>query len=76
MNTQTQGWAIVRLVLGLLQMFGAVFAAVLIVQTGLNSVSIGAAIATGLLTLLSISLFGGMFSLMPGKHDASRGRKS
>lgn len=72
MNTQTHRWAVVRLVLGLLQMFGAVFAATLIVQTGLNSLSLGIALATGLLTLLSISLFGGGMS---GIGDASRGRK-
>ena len=51
-------WAIVRLVLGLGQMTGAVVALMLLVQTGVNSLSFGAVILTCLLTTTSVLLFG------------------
>jgi hypothetical protein len=49
----------VRLVLGVLQVFGAALTLTLLVLTGISKLSLGAAIATGLLTTISILLFGG-----------------
>jgi hypothetical protein len=53
-----KAWAIVRLVLGLGQMTGAVVALMLLLQTGVNSASIAAVILTCLLTSVSVFLFG------------------
>lgn len=52
-------WAIVRYLLGMAQMFGATFSAVLLFLTGVNSLSLGGVIITGLLTIASVLLFGG-----------------
>jgi hypothetical protein len=49
----------VHLVLGVLQVFGAALTLTLLVLTGISKLSLGAAIATGLLTTISILLFGG-----------------
>jgi len=51
-------WAIVRTVLGVAQVFGASFSFVLLIQTGVNSLTLGAIIITGLLTTISVLLFG------------------
>lgn len=51
-------WAIVRTVLGVAQIFGASFSFVLLIQTGVNSLTLGAIIITGLLTTISVLLFG------------------
>jgi hypothetical protein len=51
-------WAIVRIVLGLGQMTGAAVAMMLLVQTGVNSLSFGAVILTCMLTTTSVLLFG------------------
>jgi len=48
----------VRLVLGFAQMGGATFSAVLLLQTGMNPVSLGAVVITCALTGLSVILFG------------------
>lgn len=52
-------WAWVRLVLGFLQMFGAVFSAVLIFRVGITPMSVAAVIGTGMVTGISRLLFHG-----------------
>lgn len=47
----------VRFVMGMLQMFGAVVALVLLAATGLSAVMFGAAAATTTLTLISRAVF-------------------
>jgi hypothetical protein len=50
----------VRLLLGIGQMAGSVLAALLIIQTGINRVSLTATVATGALTTASVLLFGSL----------------
>jgi hypothetical protein len=47
-----------RFVLGMLQMFGAMFSVVLLVKTGINEWSLGSVIGTGVITTISVILFG------------------
>ena len=47
-----------RFALGMLQMFGVVFTLVVIVETGLNKVSLAATVLTCGVTSLSVVLFG------------------
>lgn len=54
----TRGWALLRIGLGTAQVFGAVFAATLLVQGGVTDVALLAVVATGLCTTLSVLLFG------------------
>jgi hypothetical protein len=56
--TAVKVWAIVRIVLGIAQIFGATFSFTLLIQTGVNPLSLGAVIVTGLLTTISVLLFG------------------
>jgi hypothetical protein len=51
--------AAARIILGLAQMFGATFSAVLLLRTGVNPASVGATAITGMLTVLSRVLFKG-----------------
>jgi hypothetical protein len=51
--------AVSRIILGLAQMFGATFSAVLLLQTGVNAASLGATAITLILTVLSRVLFRG-----------------
>lgn len=46
------------MVLGALQMFGAAFSLTLLAMTGANTLSLSAVVVTGLLTTVSILLFG------------------
>ena len=46
-------WALVRVTLGFLQMMGAVASLLLLVETGVNTVSLASVIVTGLFTTLS-----------------------
>ncbi len=48
----------VRFALGMLQMFGVVFSLVLIVETGINRLSLAASVITCAATALSVLLFG------------------
>jgi hypothetical protein len=50
--------AVVRLVLGLAQMFGAALSLTLLLQTGINRVTLIATAATSILTTASLLLFG------------------
>ncbi|MBI3862298.1 MAG: hypothetical protein HY290_10425 [Planctomycetia bacterium] len=50
-------WAIVRLVLGALQVIAAAAGVILLFRTGVNSLSLGVAAVGGILTLTSILLF-------------------
>jgi hypothetical protein len=50
-------WAIVWLVLGSGQVFGATLSFVLLAETGMTRWSLGAAVGTSLLTTLSLLLF-------------------
>jgi hypothetical protein len=58
-TNEEKGWAIVRMVLGLAQMTGAVAAFYLLFQTGVNALSLSAVVITCLLTTLSVLLFRG-----------------
>jgi hypothetical protein len=51
-------WALVRLVLGLLQMGGAVAAFCLLAQTGVSATTVGVTLLTCACTTLSVLLFG------------------
>lgn len=51
-------WAILRLALGLLQIVGAGFSLALLVEAGVSSLSLASVAVTGLLTTLSVLLFG------------------
>jgi hypothetical protein len=51
-------WALIRLILGFLQIMGAVASLLLLVETGVNTVSLASVVVTGLLTTLSVLLFG------------------
>ncbi len=51
-------WAWVRLALGLLQMAGAASSVTLLVRTGITALALIAVTITGLLTTVSILLFG------------------
>jgi hypothetical protein len=48
--SREQRWAMVRLTFGFVQMFGAGFALTLILWTGVTVWSLGAVVATGLVT--------------------------
>ncbi len=52
-------WAIVRILLGFGQVFGASLSLGLLIKTGINKLSLGSAVVTGLLTTVSVLLFGG-----------------
>jgi len=52
-------WAIARLVLGFLQIMGAGLSLGLLVELGVSRLSLIAVAITGLLTTLSVLLFGG-----------------
>jgi|GEM_PF-3300896 len=54
-----KAWAVIRMSLGLAQTMGAVVSLYLLVQTGVNALSIGAAAVTTILTLISLALFRG-----------------
>ena len=51
-------WAVVRLLLGMLQMGGAVVALVLVGTVGVTPLSLTVVVVTGLCTTLSVLLFG------------------
>jgi hypothetical protein len=55
--SREQRWAMIRLTLGFVQMFGAVFALALLLWTGVNVWSLGSVVATGLVTGTSLVLF-------------------
>ena len=55
--SREQRWAMVRLTFGFVQMFGAVFALTLMLWTGVTVWSLGAVVATGLVTGTSLVLF-------------------
>ena len=57
-NPKEKAWAVVRMILGLAQMMGAVGSFYLLVQTGMSVLSLGAVAATCLLTTMSVLLFG------------------
>jgi hypothetical protein len=51
-------WALIRLTLGFLQMMGAVASLLLLVKTGVSTVSLASVVVTGLFTTFSVLLFG------------------
>lgn len=55
--TNVRRWAIVRLILGFLQMFGAVFSVSLILHSGITSMALASVIVTGTFTGISMLLF-------------------
>jgi hypothetical protein len=58
-TSKEKAWAVVRLVLGQAQMIGAVVALYLLIQTGMNALSLGAVVVTCLFTTISVLLFRG-----------------
>ena len=50
-------WAVVRLALGMLQVFGATVSLILLLETGTTRLTLGAAAVTTAITLTSILLF-------------------
>ena len=55
-----QKWRdVLRFVLGMLQMFGAVVSLVLLAQTGISTATLTSVILTGVTTTISVLLFGG-----------------
>ena len=59
-------WPVVRLILGFLQMFGAVFSVTLLVRTGVTAIALIAVAVTGVLTTVSVLLFGARRSKREG----------
>jgi hypothetical protein len=57
-DASTRRWAVVRLLLAYLQITGAIVSAVLLLQTGTNTASLGAVVLTCALTTMSVILFG------------------
>ena len=53
----TRRWAVVRMGLGLAQMFGVTFSAVLLLLTGVNTASLLAVVLTAACTSISVLLF-------------------
>jgi hypothetical protein len=51
-------WALIRLLLGVGQIGGAGFSLALLLSVGLTSISLAAVVVTGLLTTVSVLLFG------------------
>lgn len=51
-------WAWARIILGLMQIFGAAFSMTLLVKTGVTALALIAVTITGVLTTVSILLFG------------------
>ena len=58
--------ASLRLALGFSQMFGAVFSATLLIETGMTPLALLAVTATGVVTIVSILLFGAKHSKRAG----------
>lgn len=58
LDPTSRQWQAVRLILGFLQMGGAVFSATLIVLTGINRLSLASVVSTCVLTSVSVVLFG------------------
>jgi hypothetical protein len=56
--TARRRWAIVRYLLCMAQMFGAVVSLVLLITTGVNQISLSTAVLTCLLTTVSVLRFG------------------
>ncbi len=52
-------WALVRYLLGIAQMFGAIVSALLLFLTGVNSLTLWGVVITGAFTTISVLLFGG-----------------
>ena len=62
-------WAWIRLLLGLAQMFGAILSVTLLVLTGVTSAALIVVVVTGLLTTVSVVLFGGRRSKDSRDHS-------
>lgn len=50
-------WAVVRFVLGALQMVGAMMTLALLAQTGTSGLRVGTAVVTGVVVMVSVFLF-------------------
>jgi hypothetical protein len=57
-DDRNKAWALVRFLLGLAQMMGAVMGAYLLVTTGMNELSLGIVLSTCVCTTISVFLFG------------------
>ncbi len=62
-----------RLFLGMLQIFGVVFSVVLLFKTGISEWSLGAVIGTGLITTISVILFGAKPFGILRREDSTEG---
>lgn len=75
-QARTLRLAWLRLTLGVLQMFGAIFAAIMVMRTGISVWSLGAAVGTGVITTISIILFGKKpFGILRQGDSADAGRE-
>jgi hypothetical protein len=61
MDALAKSRARLRVVLGMAQIFMAVFSFVLLVKTGVNAISLASVIVTCLLTTISVLLFGSRY---------------
>lgn len=59
-------WALIRLILGFLQMFGAVFSVTLLVRTGVTVLALISVAVTSVLTTVSVLMFGARRSKREG----------
>lgn len=57
-DPRTRRWAKIRIALGMVQMFGAAFSVVLLLQGGVTDIALVAVVLTGLCTTISVLLFG------------------
>lgn len=56
--SREQRWALLRIALGMFQVVGAVFSAILLLELGVTTASLIAVVATCLCTAISVLLFG------------------
>lgn len=70
-SSSERWWSLLRAALGVLQMFGAALALAMLILVGVTPVSLSVVVITGLLTTVSVLLFG---SRMPRgvRHQSRR----
>jgi hypothetical protein len=66
-------WALIRLTVGFFQITGAVASLVLLVETGVSTVSLASVVLTGLFTAFSVLLFGRRTTRWPGSPLGRKG---
>ena len=56
-DANTKRWAVARVVLGTLQVVGAMTSVLLLIQTGTSRLTVGTTVVTGVFMLASVFLF-------------------